>query len=185
MRMTFVNRSGSDIRLFGLDFAGKRVPYVTILDEGSALIGAAITQPLVVTDPSERCLEIVLPGSATQNIAITATVPDGSPGQPTAPRNTPLPGSEAAPRQLIDGIRRGEPDYARMSTQAANGTRQQLRLVQEIMNQMGPVQAVSFVRVGPTGADIYQVKCESSSTEVRLDLLNKDGRIGGLALGPE
>jgi hypothetical protein len=184
IRMTFVNRSGSDIRLFGVDFAGKRVPYVTILDEGSALIGAAMTQPLVVTDPSERCLEIVLPGSATQNIAITAAVPDGSPGQATAPRNTPLPGSEAALRQLIDGIRRGEPDYARMSTPAADGTRQQLRLVQEIMNRMGPVQAISFVGVAPTGADIYQVKCENGSTEVRLDLL-KDGRIGGLTLGPE
>jgi hypothetical protein len=82
------------------------------------------------------------------------------------------------------GIRRGEPDYARMSVQAANGTRQQLRLVQAILDRMGPVQALSFVGVASTGADIYQVKCENGSAEVRLDLL-KDGRIGSLTLGPE
>jgi hypothetical protein len=38
--------------------------------------------------------------------------------------------------------------------------------------------------VGSAGEDIYQVKCENGSAEVRLDL-PKDGRIGGLALGPE
>ncbi len=184
IRMTFFNRSGSDIRVFGLDFEGKRVSLNAIPDEGSAPIFAFITQPLVVTDASERCAEIVLPGTATQNLAITSAVPDGAPAQPAAPRNTAMPGSEAALRQLIDGIRRGEPDYARMSVQAANGTRQQLRLVQAIMDRMGPVQALSFVGVASTGADIYQVKCENGSAEVRLDLL-KDGRIGSLTLGPE
>jgi hypothetical protein len=185
IRMTFVNRSGSDIRLFGLDFAGKRTSFNAIPDESSAPIIAFITQPVVVTDASERCVEIVLPGTATQNLAITSAVPDGAPpAQPAAPRNTPMPGSEAALRQLIDGIRRGEPDYARMSVQAGNGTRQQLRLVQAILDRMGPVQALSFVGVASTGADIYQVKCENGSAEVRLDLL-KDGRIGSLTLGPE
>ena len=184
IRMTFVNRSGGDVRVFGLDFEGKRVSWNAIPDEGSAPIFATITQPVVVTDASERCLEIVLPGTATQNLAITSAVPDGAPAQPAAPRNTPMPGSEAALRQLIDGIRRGEPDYARMSVQAANGTRQQLRLVQAILDRMGPVQSLSFVGVASTGADIYQVKCENGSAEVRLDLL-KDGRIGSLTLGPE
>jgi hypothetical protein len=182
--MTFVNRSGSDIRLFGLDFAGKRLSLSAIPDEGSTPLFATITQPVLVTDASERCVEIVLPGTATQNLAITSAVPDGSSPPTVATRNTPMPGSEAALRQLIDGIRRGEPDYARMSVQAANGTRQQLRLVQAILDRMGPVQSLAFVGVTSTGADIYQVKCENGSAEVRLDLL-KDGRIGGLALGPE
>jgi hypothetical protein len=185
IRMTLVNRSGSDLRVFVLDFSGKRIPVGTILDEGTnPLINATVTLPLVVTDPSERCLEIILPGTATQHMAITPAALNGPSGGAASPRNTPAPTSEAALRQLIDGIRRGEPDYARMSTQAQNALRQQLRLYREIVARMGAVQAISFVGVGSAGEDIYQVRCENGSAEVRLDLL-KDGRIGSVALGPE
>jgi bla regulator protein blaR1 len=97
----------------------------------------------------------------------------------------PATGGEAALRQLIDGIRHGEPDYTRMSVQAANAMRQQqLHLHQEIWSRMGAIQTISFVGVGSAGQDIYQVRCENGSAEVRLDLL-KDSRIGSLALGPE
>jgi hypothetical protein len=71
-----------------------------------------------------------------------------------------------------------------MSKQAANGVRQQLRLVEGIMARSGAIQAISFVGVGSAGEDIYQVKSENGSAEVRLDLL-KDGRIATIALGPE
>jgi hypothetical protein len=130
-------------------------------------------------------LQIIRPGTTTRHIAITSAAPDGSSGGATAARNTPAPSGEAALRQLIDGIRHGEPDYTRMSVQAANTMRQQqLHLHQEIWSRMGAIQAISFVGVGAAGQDIYQVRCENGSAEVRLDLL-KDGRIGSLALGPE
>jgi hypothetical protein len=86
---------------------------------------------------------------------------------------------------LIDGIRRGEPDYTRMSEQAANAMRhRQLPLHREIWARLGAVQAVAFAGAGTSGEDIYQVRCENGSAMVRIDLL-KDGRIGSMALGPE
>jgi hypothetical protein len=178
--MTFVNRSGTDVRLYRVDFSGKRVAVSTILDEQSTPIGVMITQPLVITDLSDRCLQVVLPGAGTSHIAIT----EGPSVHTPAARNRPLPGSEAALRHLIDSIRRGDPDYSRMSKQAANGIRQQLGLIQAIMGRAGSIEAISFVGVGRTGQDIYRVKSENGSAEVRLDLL-KDGRIGSISLGPE
>jgi len=62
--------------------------------------------------------------------------------------------------------------------------RQQLRLYREIVARMGALQAISFVGVGAAGEDIYQVRAENSSAEVRIDLL-KDGRIASVVLGPE
>jgi Domain of unknown function (DUF3471) len=184
VRMTLVNRSGSEIRVSPV-VDGKRTPFTTILDEGSSVLTWPLTVPLVVTDLSDRCLQIIRPGTTTRHIAITSASPDGSSGGATAARNTPAPGGEAALRQLIDGIRHGEPDYTRMSVQAANTMRQQqLYLHQEIWSRMGAIQAITFVGIGSAGEDIYQVRCENGSAEVRLDLL-KDGRIGSLALGPE
>src|SRR5690242_16825884 len=49
--LTFINRSGSDMRLFALDFQGKRVPYGTVGNErSSAPIWTAVTQPIIVAD---------------------------------------------------------------------------------------------------------------------------------------
>jgi DNA-binding transcriptional regulator LsrR (DeoR family) len=138
----------------------------------------------VITDLSGRCVQIIVPGTTTQRMTITSAAPDGSSSGATAPRTTPAPRSEAALRQLIEGIRRGEPDYARMSERAANAMHYQLRLHREIWTTLGAVQAISFVGVGSAGEDIYQVRCENGSAEVRIDLL-KDGRVGSIALGPE
>jgi hypothetical protein len=184
IQMTLVNRSGSDIRVSILNFSGKRMPFTTLLDEGSIVFPNFAVLPLVVTDLSERCLQIIVPGASTQRIAIMSAVPDGPSRGAASPRVTPTPGGEAALRQLIDGIRRGEPDYARMSVQAANAMHQQLRLHREIWARMGVVQVISFVGVGSAGEDIYEVRCENGSAEVHIDLL-KDGRIGSMALGPE
>jgi hypothetical protein len=180
--MTLVNRSGSDLRLSVPD--GMRWPFTSILDEGSFTLPIPIATPLVITDLSGRCLQIIVPGTSTQRMVITSATPDGSSSGTTATRTTPAPGSEAALRQLIDGIRRGEPDYARMSEQAANAMHQQLRLHREIWTRMGAVQAISFVVVGSLGEDVYQVRCENGSAEVRIDLM-KDGRVRGMGLGPE
>jgi hypothetical protein len=180
--MTLVNRSGSDLRLSVPE--GMRLPFTSILDEGSFKLPIPVATPLVITDLSGRCVQIIVPGTTTQRMTITSAAPDGSSSGATAPRTTPAPRSEAALRQLIEGIRRGEPDYARMSEQAANAMHYQLRLHREIWTTLGAVQAISFVGVGSAGEDIYQVRCENGSAEVRIDLL-KDGRVGSIALGPE
>jgi hypothetical protein len=95
-----------------------------------------------------------------------------------------MPGSEAALRQMIDGIRRGEPDYARMSVPAQGALRRDLRLYRDIMARAGAVQAISFAGVGSAGDDVYQVRFERGAPEIRIALL-MDGRIRSVTLGPE
>jgi hypothetical protein len=184
IRLMFLNRTGSDIRLFLVDFEGKRTASTVIGNDRQSPLLVTVTQPVVVTDSAEHCLEIVLPGTSTQTVAVTSAAPDTTSSRAAARRTTPLPGGEAALRQLIDGIRRGEPDYSRLSAQAGEGVRQQSRLFAAILAKAGEVHEISFVRPGLADEDIYEVKCENGTAEVRLDLL-KDGRIGSIALGPQ
>ena len=89
---------------------------------------------------------------------------------------TAAPGTEAAVRGLIEGLRTGKPDYSRMSPGLANVTRQQLSELQPMIANMGAVQSVNFKGVGPGGADIYQVKFEKGSLDYRV-WLTPDGKI--------
>jgi hypothetical protein len=96
---------------------------------------------------------------------------------------TPMPGSEAALRRLIQEIRSGNPSYDRMSESLANATRQQLPQLQPMLNQLGDVQTVSFKGVGPAGADIYRVDFAKGSLEIRIRLA-PDGKIDGASTSP-
>jgi exopolyphosphatase/pppGpp-phosphohydrolase len=55
----------------------------------------------------------------------------------------------------IDGLKRGQPDYAKMTVGEANVTRQQLPRLQAMIADLGPLQSVTFKGVDPQGADIY------------------------------
>src|SRR5215469_15659599 len=83
---------------------------------------------------------------------------------------TAAPGSEAALRKLIEGLRAGNPDYDLMSSNFAAITHQQLPQLQSTITDLGAVQSVSFKGVGPGGADIYQVKFEKGALECRVSL---------------
>ena len=91
---------------------------------------------------------------------------------------TAMPGSEAALRGIIDGLRAGEPKYERMSPGFADVTRQQLPQLKGAIEQLGALESVTFKGVGPGGADIYSVKFEHGSTEWRI-VLEPDGKIAG------
>ena len=78
------------------------------------------------------------------------------------------PGSEAALRKMIEGLRLGKPDYDLMSPGLADVTRQQLPQLQSMIVELGALQSVTFKGVGPGGADIYQVKFENGSLEYRI-----------------
>jgi BlaR1 peptidase M56/Domain of unknown function (DUF3471) len=183
IRLQLYNVSGADVRVFALDFEGKRSRYTMIGDDRSALILTYISRPWVVTDTSGQCLEIIMPGQSTRFLAIT---PDaGEHAVHPAPRRTsPMASSEQALRQYIDALRRGEPNYDDMTPEVAADTRQQLLLNQAILARLGVLRATSFRGVGPLGSDIYIVHFANGSAEWRIGLA-KQGRIGRIALGPQ
>ncbi len=96
---------------------------------------------------------------------------------------TPAPGSEAAVRGMIEGLRSGKPDYDAMSSGLAEATRQQLPQLQSMVTELGAMQAVTFKGVGPGGADIYQVKFEKGSLDYRI-WLGPDGKIESANVRP-
>ena len=93
------------------------------------------------------------------------------------------PGSEAALRKLIEGVRTGKPDFDMMSAGLAAVTRQQLPQLHSAVTQLGAVQSVTFKGVGPAGPDIYEVKFENGSTEWRI-WMAPDGRVDSAGFRP-
>jgi bla regulator protein blaR1 len=80
------------------------------------------------------------------------------------------PGSEAALRRLIDGLIAGHPNYDEMSPVLAGATRQQLPKLQSLLAQLGPVQSVQFLGVGPQGEDVFIVKHEHGAMHWQIAL---------------
>ena len=96
---------------------------------------------------------------------------------------TPVPGSEAAVRRIIEELRLGQPNYDLMSPGLAAAIRQHLPRLESDIKQLGSVQAISFKGVGPGGADIYQIKFENGSWEGRI-WLGPDGKIESANVHP-
>jgi hypothetical protein len=184
--MTIVNRTGGDINMFELSPSGDRSsnrigPAPPMADGRSMQRMASATQPVVVTDGADRCLEIIMPGDTTRTVVVR---PQGASPRSAGGPSIPLPGAEDALRQYIDGVSRGAPDYAQMTPSAADLARRTLRIQRTILAKLGAVQAVSFAGIGPAEDDIYQVKFDNGSAEWRIDLA-QDGKIRRIALGPQ
>lgn len=90
-------------------------------------------------------------------------------------------GGEAMLRALIAGISIGKPNYDEMTVDFAETVRQQLSGLQGGLAALGAVVSVSFNRVTPVGADIYNVRFERGDREFRI-LLDSDGRIHGATI---
>jgi len=86
--------------------------------------------------------------------------------------NTPAPGSEAAVRKLVADIQAGKPDESMF----ANGGQDSLQQLQEQVSQMGKVNAITFLRVGPAGPDIYTVEAEKGTWAFRI-WMAADGKV--------
>jgi hypothetical protein len=183
IRLSLTNRSGADIRLFMLDPGGQRVANGVIADDRSMEVLTAIDRPLVVADRAGQCREIVLPGQLTRIHSVEPSRLGARPGVSVVQRMTPVPGSDEALQQYIDGIRRGAPDYDRMTPEAAVATRQQLPRQQAILARLGALRAMSFRGVTHTGNDVYGVLFANGSAVWQIGLLD-EGRIGAVALGP-
>jgi hypothetical protein len=97
-------------------------------------------------------------------------------------RNTPTPGSQAALTHLVDGIIAGTPDYDAMTPKLADVIRAQLPTLHDGIAALGPVQSITFVRVGEQGQDIYHVKQKQGDTTWRIVLAR--GKIAGALVRP-
>lgn len=180
IKVIFYNGSGNDAVLYALGPDGKRHAQGVVGDNMSASVLTTVDSPLVVADASGRCLEIVLAGQRTRRHVIETTAPDrGSPQ-----RNAPQPGSEQMLRQYIDTLRRGEPDYDRMTHEVAVQTRQQLPFDQAILARLGALRSLSFRGVSALGSDVYMAHFANGTTEWRIGMV-KEGTIGRIALGPQ
>lgn len=93
----------------------------------------------------------------------------------------PIPGSEAALRRLIEGIRSGAPDYDEMGPALAQLTRQQLPGLQSVSSYLGAIQSITFQGVGNQGWDVYDVQREHGSSRWRIALASS-GKIIGAAV---
>ena len=88
----------------------------------------------------------------------------------------PLPGSKEAILRGIADLRRGEPNYDRMSAPLAAKIRQHAAEMQAIFNKLGAVETIFFRGVGPGGYDLYGVKFANGFAEFRL-ALGADGKV--------
>jgi hypothetical protein len=183
IRLVFFNATGADIKLFGLDAEGKRTPQGTIGEDRTQQVLTYVGRPWVVADAAGQCLEIVLPGQRTRFHTVRLAEA-GDAGRPAPARRAPRASSEELLRRHIEALGRGQPDYARMTAEAAAETRRMLLLNQAIVAKLGPVRAMSFRGVTPLDNDVYMVQFANGSAEWRIGLA-KEGKIARILLGPQ
>ena len=94
---------------------------------------------------------------------------------------TPIPGSEAATRHLIDEIQRCQVDYELFTPQFALRARQNESSTQTLLASLGALQMVTFKRVDPGGADIYEARFDGGSIIWRI-VMASDGKIAGVGI---
>lgn len=185
IKLLVYNGSGGDLRLFRLDAEGKRVASGSIGEDATSPITTSVGIPWIIADASGKCLEVIIPGQQTRFHTVGANRPGGGElERAVSHRTTPQAGSEAALRQYIEALARGEPDYDRMTSEVAAQTRQQLPFNQAILARMGALRSVSFRAVSALGSDVYITHFANGSAEWRIGLV-KDGAIGRIALGPQ
>ena len=98
-------------------------------------------------------------------------------------RDQPLPGGEAAVRNLLDGIASGKPDYTRMSDEIAQIVKDDLDYFHTQMSKLGEAKSVKFTRVDPSGLDDYELRTATFSERFAI-YLGPDGKIVAVSFYP-
>jgi hypothetical protein len=179
--LSLTNRSGANQQLFWLDQTGRRQSQGTLANAASIDMQTSVLRPLVISDMTGQCREIVLPGQLTRVHVLQEGAPP--PVLSAVLRAAPIPGSDEALQRHIERLSRGTPDYASMTSEAATVTRQQLPQQQAILDTLGAVQSMLFRGVSPGGGDIYMVRFANGSAIWQIALVD-DGRIAAVTLSP-
>lgn len=96
----------------------------------------------------------------------------------------PAAGGKEAILRGIEDLRRGTPNYDRMSAPLAARIHRQVDELRATFVALGAVETIFFRGVGPGGYDIYGAKFENGSAEFRL-LLEPDGKAGDVIFRPD
>lgn len=96
----------------------------------------------------------------------------------------PAAGSKETILTGIEDLRRGTPNYDRMSAPLAARIHRQVDELRATFAALGAVETIFFRGVGPGGYDIYGAKFENGSAEFRL-LLEPDGKAGDVIFRPD
>ena len=139
-------------------------------------------------DPSGAATQVTLHQNGRDVVAKRLTEAELKKAQDseTAKRfksQTQAPGSEAALREMVQGLQSGQPKYEIMSDEFGARTRQALPQLNSIVSKFGAVKSVKFTGVGAGGADIFEIKFEHGTSEWRIQL-NPDGRIRIITFHP-
>jgi hypothetical protein len=181
IRLSLINRSGDDIRLFSLRHNHERVASGEVGPDRSTDVLTAVGHPMIITDQAGQCRAIVLPGQYTRFYVVE---PSGAFHRSSGVRrNTPVAGSDEALQRYLESIRRGMPDYDRMTPEAANTTRQLLSQQRAILARFGALRVMSFRGVNSTGDDMYGLRFADGSAVWQIGLTD-DKRIRSIAFYP-
>ncbi|SFP57877.1 Signal transducer regulating beta-lactamase production, contains metallopeptidase domain [Bradyrhizobium sp. Ghvi] len=96
----------------------------------------------------------------------------------------PAAGSKEIILTGIEDLRRGTPNYDRMSAPLAAAIRGRLDELRATFAALGPIESIFFRGVGPGGYDIYGAKFENGTAEFRV-LLEPDGKAGDVTFRPD
>ncbi|TPQ28758.1 antirepressor regulating drug resistance protein [Bradyrhizobium guangdongense] len=181
IRIMLYNDTGNDIQVTGLDASGRRPVRSIVSHNMSATFLTTVNSPWTVADRSGKCLEIVLAGRHTRFHNVDLAHLQGKP-KLVDRRTAPIADGEETLRQYIEAVGKGRPDYARMTSEVAEQTRQQLPFDQAILARLGALRAMSFRGVTALDSDIYIAQFANGSAEWRIGV--KNGTITKIALGP-
>jgi beta-lactamase regulating signal transducer with metallopeptidase domain len=96
----------------------------------------------------------------------------------------PAAGSKAVILTGIEDLRRGTPNYDRMSAPLAANIHRRVDELRATFVALGAVESIFFRGVGPGGYDIYGAKFENGTAEFRV-LLEPDGKAGDVTFRPD
>ena len=90
--------------------------------------------------------------------------------------NVPAAGSEAAARKLINAMSAGVPNYDDMAPELARVVRDQSDHLTSVIQGLGAIKTIEFVKVGEGGWDVYRVRYDQNSLLWRIGL-DANGKI--------
>lgn len=93
---------------------------------------------------------------------------------------TPSTGTETALRRQLEGWeKRRQPDYAHMPYNIVSGAQEKPEQFQKIIDDLGPLTGLRFVKVNQQGWDIFDASFSKGTLEVSVAPLSPSGKITG------
>jgi hypothetical protein len=99
------------------------------------------------------------------------------------PRNTAMAGTEAALRQVVEGLSTGKPRYETMSPEVAEITKAQIGQLQQMVGGYGALKSVAFKGGDAGGHDFYEVAFDKGALRFTIGL-NGEGKLSTIFFRP-